>query len=406
MGALPMMDTMPAGLHPAFLGAGSDDATVQLLRLLAREQGWPSTAVMRGGAAAAEALPLAPGQPRLMVVDLDGEAEPLAAVARLVGRVGAATRLVALGTANDVALYRGLLAAGAADYLVKPVAADALRQAMTEPSAPAASPRQAEPAQGKVVVVVGVRGGVGASTVATNAAWMMAHELKLNTALLDLDLQFGTSALSLDLEPGRGLREALEAPDRLDPLLLASSMVAESERLSVLGAEEPLEDTVQFDQQALATLMRELKGQFDCIVVDMPRALVPVHRRLLAGAESVTLVSDLSLAGIRDTVRLTQAIQAAAGTVRVLPVAARAGKERRPQVDRATFERGIHGTLAALVPEDAKSVTAAANQGKALGVVARSAPVTAALRTLAERMSGAVPPPKPGLMQRLLKRKP
>jgi pilus assembly protein CpaE len=394
-GAVSMLETAPPLLHPAFLAVAADEATAQQLRAAARDRGWPSTAVLRGGPADVESLPLGPGRPALLVLDLDAEEAPVAALSRLAGRLGAGTRILALGTANDVTLYRALIQAGAADYMVKPVTADALRQAFAQGAPTSSTPRHAAPAQGKVCAVVGVRGGVGASTIATNAAWLMAHELRLNTALLDLDLQFGTSALSLDLEPGRGLREALAAPERLDTLLLASSMVQESERLSVLGAEEPLEDSVFFDQQALATLMRELRAQFDCIVVDMPRALVPVHRRLLAGAESVTLVSDLSLAGIRDTVRLSQAVQGAAGTVRVLPVAARVGKERKPQVDRATFERGIQGQLAALVPEDARHVTAAANQGKSLGLVAKGAPVTAALRGLAQRMAGTAPAPKP-----------
>src|SRR3546814_10390502 len=64
------------------------------------------------------------------------------------------------------------------------------------------------------IAVIGSRGGVGSSTFAVNLAWILAEERKYKTTLIDLDLEFGTIALSLDLEPTRGLRAALENPAR------------------------------------------------------------------------------------------------------------------------------------------------------------------------------------------------
>jgi pilus assembly protein CpaE len=60
--------------------------------------------------------------------------------------------------------------------------------------------------------VIGTRGGVGASTIATSLAWLFSADDKMPTALLDLDVHFGTGALALDLEPGRGLTDAIENP--------------------------------------------------------------------------------------------------------------------------------------------------------------------------------------------------
>ncbi|MGE6036621.1 AAA family ATPase, partial [Klebsiella pneumoniae] len=62
---------------------------------------------------------------------------------------------------------------------------------------------------GRVIAVVGAKGGVGASTIATSLAWLMSEREKRATALLDLDVHFGTGALALDLEPGRGLTDAI-----------------------------------------------------------------------------------------------------------------------------------------------------------------------------------------------------
>lgn len=383
-----------------------DDATAGVVRGLAGELGWSPAAVHVGGLDALDTLfqgRRGGRDGRVVVVDIDDSHDP-AGVLQIVGtRLGGQGRIVALGSANDIELYRRLTASGASDYLVKPISPDALREALRMAGQTSGDARE-KPALGRVAVVVGVRGGVGASTIAVNTAWMMAHALKLKTALLDLDLQFGTAALSLDLEPGRGLREALAAPDRLDGFLLAGAMVAESERLCVLGAEEPVEDSVAFDATAAGTLLAELRTGFDVTVVDVPRHLVPLHRRLIAGADTVTLVSELSLAGIRDTARVSQAIAAVGGSYKTLVVAGRVGRDQKPQVDQATFERSVKLPLTALVPEDGKVVAMAANQGKAIGACAQGAQIAATLKTLAERMSGTAAPPRPGLLNKLLGR--
>jgi pilus assembly protein CpaE len=82
---------------------------------------------------------------------------------------------------------------------------------------------------GRLIAVVGARGGVGATTVATNLAWTLAHEHNMRVALVDLDLFFGTCGLALDLELGRGFREALENPARIDSLFIERAMVREGE---------------------------------------------------------------------------------------------------------------------------------------------------------------------------------
>ncbi|HYG87405.1 MAG TPA: hypothetical protein VD978_14195 [Azospirillum sp.] len=386
-----------APMHEAFMAFVSDEESYQVARAVAGEMGWSGAVVQRGGAGdVLEMLSAGHPAPKVLVADLDGTANPFATVARLASLAGADTRLIGLGTANDVDLYRDLLSAGAADYLVKPLTPEALHQVIRSA---AQAPRRAQAQQsepGRLIVVVGVRGGVGASTVAVNAAWLSAHELKRKTALLDLDLHFGTDTLALDLEPGRGLREALETPNRLDSLLIASSMVSESDRLSVLGAEEPVEEAVSFGSTALAALLEELRGSHEVVVVDLPRHLLPAHRPVLGSAEQVILVSDLSLAGIRDTARLTAAIKVLGGPACVV-VGSRAGGSRKSQVDRATFERGIQGKIAHLVPDDEKAVGAAANQGKAVAAVAPGSAVVKALRELATQMADAQVPAKKGL---------
>src|SRR5205809_6693557 len=91
-----------------------------------------------------------------------------------------------------------------------------------------------------MAAVIGVRGGVGASTIATSLAWLLGEKARRTTALLDLDVHFGTGALALDLEPGRGLTDAVESASRVDGLFLERGMVRAHERPAGLPAEAPL----------------------------------------------------------------------------------------------------------------------------------------------------------------------
>jgi pilus assembly protein CpaE len=141
--------------------------------------------------------------------------------------------VIATGVANDVALYRDLKNSGIYEYLVKPIQPEALKAVVLEA---ASGGTKVEAEAGKpVLMVVGTRGGVGASTVAINIAGTLARQGK-KTILLDLDLQFGSIALTLDIDPGHGLREALDRPERVDSMFLNSSAVKVGENLYVLAA--------------------------------------------------------------------------------------------------------------------------------------------------------------------------
>ena len=105
------------------------------------------------------------------------------------------------------------------------------------------------------------------------------------------------------------MRDIVSSPHRVDGLMIASSIVPESERFPVLGAEEAVDEVVPMDGGAITALLKEMKGNFDVIIVDLPRHLFAVQKRLLASAHDIVLVTELSLAGIRDTLRIKNAPQ-------------------------------------------------------------------------------------------------
>ena len=105
------------------------------------------------------------------------------------------------------------------------------------------------------------------------------------TALLDLDVHFGTGALALDLEPGRGLTDAIENPSRIDGLFIERAMVKASESLAVLSAEAPINSPMLTDGSAFYQLQEEMRAAFECTVVDLPRGMLVQHPHLITDVQ-------------------------------------------------------------------------------------------------------------------------
>jgi pilus assembly protein CpaE len=361
--------------------AASRDAVAQALR----DAGLVGATIAEGGISAAlKQVEL--GTPRILLVDVATTSTPVQDVAALAAIMEPGTKLIVIGGTNDVALFRDLLGVGASDYLVKPIDVQHLHAALTEGAGTKSG--QAPAKLGRIAAVIGARGGIGSTTIAVNTAYILSHERKQKTALVDLDLHFGTAALALDVEPGRGLRDALEKPGRIDSLFLERAMAKIGERLFVLGCEEPLRERPSVDPSALETVIGELRQNFSWVLLDMPRWFVATQPHALAGITDIVLVCDQSLAGIRDTMRLLDLIKESAPQAQ-LKLVAGSPDGAKPKISRADFEKSIGRKIDYEIPFEAKTAAAGANAGKPLSAVARSGKLVKALRQIAADLGGA-----------------
>ena len=368
-----------------FAGFVSDDLTRSVVAALV-EKHWPEAPLQSGGASAAAAYLAGADAAKRLLVDLSDSVNPRADLADLKQLCGAGTSIVALGNENDVDMYRDLLRLGAADYLVKPVSPDVLEEALLAAARePALEIAEAPP--GNVGVVIGARGGVGATTIALNCAWLMSQEIEQNVAFIDLDLQFGTAALDLDVAPGRGLSEALQNPSRIDGLFISSAMTKPGERLAILASEESIDKSINPEAGALDKLVSELRADFDWIWIDMPRTTLSDNHPALAAVSHILVVSDLSLAGMRDTLRIANFCREAAPEAKLLFAINRPGEQKLGLPTRE-FERGIDNGIDYTFPSDAKTAAAAAAAGKPLSDVDKQSKLTNALRTLCRDLTG------------------
>lgn len=395
--AMKLEGTESVGEAPILAFASDAETIEQIGRIV--PGGRRGADIYEGGTAeAARALDQG-AMPTVVIVDISGSAQPVDEIAELSAISGPGCAVIAIGAANDIGLYRHLVAAGAADYLVKPLDPQDLRRAIL--TAHSGESRQSEPERrGEVICVVGARGGVGSTSVAIGTAWLLSDGFGRNTALVDLDLQFGTAALSLDLEPGSGMRNALEHPDRIDSLFIASAMVSYSDKLSVLGGEEPLDELIEFKPEAFKRLTDEVADIAEILVCDIPRHMIGAAGELLGSAKAILLVTDLSLPGLRDAMRLRTALERLAPQVPLKVVANRVGHAKGVELSRAEFEKSLDAKIDCLLGEDPKAGKQMLN-GKPLAAGSAKGKTAEALRSLVQQI---VEPPedRPGLLARLL----
>ena len=242
--------------------------------------------------------------PRLLIVDIQGVDDAVARVRDLADVCEPETGVIVIGDVNDIRIYRSLKAAGVGEYFFKPLVRALVMQACH--SILTGSTDHTTSRTGKLVFVLGVRGGVGATTIAVATAWYMAEQLKRRVGLLDLDLHFGDAALQLDATPSHALREALDHPERVDELFLERGMTRVGERLGVLAALEALEENFAADEAAIHSLLEHLLHRHRYIFVDVPASAAPGLTHVLHLPATTLLVSTGSLVCARDVARLRE----------------------------------------------------------------------------------------------------
>ena len=359
----------PAGIvsRDPFAAYVCDEASAEALRPIAGDMGWSIDKVYKGGLRNAVQSLSVSASPQILFVDLAESGDPLNDINALAEVCEPGTVVIAAGQVNDVRLYRDLIASGIQDYLLKPLQPDALRESLGHAHAMLNAPKPIEASLDRphsAIAVIGTRGGVGASTIATSLAWLVSDKEKRTTALLDLDVHFGTGALSLDLEPGRGLTDAIENPSRIDGLFIERAMVKSSERLSVLSAEAPINSPLMTDGSAFYQLQEEMRAAFECTVVDLPRTMLVQHPHLISDIQVAVIVTELTLAAARDTIRLLSWMKSNAPQTQVVVVANRVQPVAQLEISRKDFEGSIERKIDFSIVFDQKLAAQSAKLGK------------------------------------------
>ncbi|AYJ87237.1 pilus assembly protein CpaE [Sphingomonas paeninsulae] len=366
-----------------------DELTAEQIRPIAVELGWAPDKVNKGGLRNAVQSLSVSASPQILFVDLSESGDPLNDINALAEVCEPGTVVIAAGQVNDVRLYRDLVASGIQDYLLKPFSADQLREAFAHAQAVFNAPKHIDASTERphvMAAIIGARGGAGASTLATSIAWLLSEKAERSTALLDLDIHFGTGALTLDLEPGRGLTDAIDNPSRIDGLFIERAMVKANEKLAVLSAEAPINQPMMTDGAAFFQLQEEMRTAFECTVIDLPRGMLVQHPHLMSDVQATVITTELTLASARDVIRILSWLKSNAPQSSVMVVANKVAAAGPGEISRKDFETSIERKLDYVVPLDVKVATQAAKLGKTLAEAGKGSKTATVLLDIANRL--------------------
>ena len=324
-----------------------------------------------------------------ILVDVSGEGDPLGALENLALYVEPGVRVFVIGDVENIDFYRQVTRnLGVQEYLFKPLNREVVARSLL----PVLTGGSAAPTRiGRIIAVTGVRGGVGATTIAVNLATHLADRSRHHVLLFDPDMNSGTAALMLGAHAAGGLREALENPARVDSLFAERSAPAINERLHLLAAEEPLDDMVVPVQGATQHLTTLMCNRFNFVVTDLPAYLTPFNQELNSLAHVRVLVMDATLPSLRDALRhisLPRGPRQAARSIVVLNRVGLSGSLTHKQVID-----GLGTDVDVVIPWLPKQMTTAMTMGQP--AIRHSSPFQSAIA----RLANDIMPQKPEQQQ-------
>jgi pilus assembly protein CpaE len=338
---------------------------------------------MGGMAAAIEAYRAAP-TPNVIILETDARGDILAGLDQLATVCDPGTRVVVIGRVNDVTLYRELVRRGVSDYVIAPVnALDVVRSICNLFSAPEAK------SIGRIIAVVGAKGGVGASTIAHNVAWAIARDLAMDSVVADLDLAFGTAGLDYNQDPPQGIADAVFSPDRVDTAFIDRLLSKCTDHLSLLAAPATLDKVYDFGADAFDAIFDTLRTSMPCIVLDVPHQWSGWTKRALVSADDILVVSAPDLASLRNTKNLVDLLKASRPNDRApLYCLNQVGIPKRPEISASEFAKAIEAQPIAAIPFDPQMFGSAANNGQMIAEVSANHRTTEMFLQMAQRLTG------------------
>jgi pilus assembly protein CpaE len=367
----------------AFLEEKKD---IDVIRKVFKENDIQNTEIVKGGIKEAIELFLHQRSPQYLVIDISKSDLPLSDLARFSEVCEPGTSLIAVGHKNDVGLYRDLMKIGIFEYVVSPLLPEIIGRALKNMILGEEKGKESLSRFGKIIAVVGSRGGVGSTFIATNIATILSVEKLRRIAIVDFDLHFGTVTLNLDLKPSYGLRNALEEPDRVDQVFLERLLIPVNEHLYALDSEEPLDEPLKYSADAIENLLKNLSKLFHYVIVDLPHYSDESTLTVLANAKIMILVTDPSLAGLRDSGRLLRLFGGEGVDHRSICVINKFGAFQKGEVSIPDFEEALKVKIEHILPYDSLIPMEYVNRGKTLADQVN--PLASGIRKIANDVQG------------------
>lgn len=390
---------IPAISAMAFCESGR---TVSLMEAVAsdRRMAQATLQTQEGGLEAAIAYLQENQTPNLLILESSAaNATMIAQIDELASHCDEGVQVMVIGNTNDIGLYRQLMARGVSEYLVPPVPpvqiVRSISQLFADPDAPFV---------GKSISVLGAKGGVGASTIAHNLAWSLSESAQVSTALIDLDLSFGTTALDFNHENQQTVADALLAPERVDDAVVSKLLAKVTDRLSLFTAPATVSQIMDIPADSYTSIIDTVRRVMPYVVLDLPHTWNEWTYQTLISSDEVILVCQPDLASLRNGKNIIDELKAQRpNDVPPKLVVNMTGVPKRPEIPTKDFAAAIEVEPSIILPFDPQLFGTASNNGQMISETDAAAEASVSIDQLAGALTGReITPQTKSLLSKLL----
>jgi pilus assembly protein CpaE len=336
---------------------------------------------------------VAQDRPSTVVVGVDSAEDPALRTVQAIRTAAPTIGIVVISQAPTHELLVSCMRAGTDEFLEFPIEADKLAEAMD-----GLFRRKgiAGATTGKVTAVFSASGGTGVTTIASHLAAGIAAEIGTSDAacILDMNLQFGTVALAMDIrEITHTLTEAAADLERLDENLLRSFMSEHTSGAFVLPAPLAVGEADNVDPWGLRGVIQMCRKAFQHVILDMPHQIVDASIVGLDEADDILLVCDMVLPSVRLAIRALETFdELEYKRDRFHLVINRHYDSHQISLDEVV--QHVKLPIYWLIPYDSQAAISSLNGGQTMDVACPDSEAAHSLVALAQHTAGIVPKAK------------
>lgn len=320
--------------------------------------------------------------PEIILLETPGGINGTAELIRRLRRVSPRSAVMVLSDSKDPEDILTALRLGVVEYLTEPAEPKDFNQAVLRLAGEEAAGGRPH---GRVISLMGAKGGVGTSSLALNLAWHLSRKDGCQVALVDLDLSAGDLAWMLDQKDYRDLSEVAANFQHLDDAFLKGLLSEVSSGLHFLAAPADPVVAEEVKSEHLSLTLRHLANSHHLVVLDLPSRLDELSLVALEEADLVVLVLEPTILGLRAARRLLELGEGIwqEGAKPILAVNRLGAKGALP---KAEIQRSLADEEVFFLPDDGRTLLEAANTGRPALSERPRAKWSRAVGRLAERL--------------------
>lgn len=301
--------------------------------------------------------------------------------------LGAGQKVIAVLDGANLAVTRTLMASGAADVLYEPISETALALSLERVFASNARAAAGPSRTGEVVALLKAGGGVGATSLGVQAGAILSARGE-RVCFADLDVQWGMAGVYLDLADALNVTDAVSAAAHLAETNFAARLATHRSGLRLLAAPQDVAPLELLHDRHVDSLLRTLRQEMSLTIVDLPSDWAAWTNHLLHAADRIVVVTRLTVGNIqllKRQLRMLTNQQLDAKPVTLVCNAV--SQEQQQSLSIKTAERALGRDFDVLVPDEARVMREANNQGLEIAAMPRTAKLVKSVTALADALT-------------------